>query len=221
MNYDPNQPYSQSNPPPYGQPSQPPYGQPPQDPYGQPPSSYAPPPSPYGQPSSPYGAPPPPPPYDVPSYAQVPQQGPPKKSRRGLWIVLSIIAGVFVLSCGACALLGGFGYFLISGPSTAVNQYYQAVEQQKYATAYTYLRIDTFTLGGETFPANATVYERIATAIDTQRGTVTSHSIKNTVVNNNDATILVDVTRGGQTTEVTLQLQKLGNDWKITNIDRI
>src|SRR5215467_10890995 len=128
MYNDPNQPPQQ---PPYGQPQQPyygspqqPYGQPQQSPYGQPP--YGSPQQPYGQPQ--YGVPP------IPGYIS---QQPPKKRRTGLWIFLGILA-VLVLACagGAVALF----YFSMHNPATDVaNKYYTAIQNQDYATAYSYL----------------------------------------------------------------------------------
>lgn len=90
----PAQPYPpQSAPPPQTYPGvygQPPYA--PQPPYGQPYPSYAP----YGQP---YGPP--------------PQQQPPRSSNKGLWIGLSILGAVILLSCVGCAV--GFGVLINNG----------------------------------------------------------------------------------------------------------
>jgi len=126
-----------------------------------------------------------------------------------------------VLSCGACVLLfGGLG-LLVGGVNTTVNQYYQAVEQQNYATAYGYLRVESFTRGNQNIVASENTYASIASTLDNQNGKVTSHNIKSTNITNNVATVLVDVTRGGRTYQVNLQLQKFGNDWKITRFDNV
>ena len=232
MGYDPTQPYEQPGQPPYGQPpygqpgqpsygqpNQPPYGQSGQPPYGQPP---------YGQPGQPpYGQPaygqPGLPPVGVPDYARAPQAQ--KKSRRGLWIALGIIGGVLVLLCVGFGVAGALGVSLftsiVSGPTNAVNQYYTAVENQDYQTAYSYLQLDTFTVGGQQVAANEAVYARLASALDTTKGKVTSHSITNIQVNNNDATVVINATRSGQTYEVQLELQKIGNDWKIVRFNNV
>ncbi len=205
MSYDPNQPYSG-------------YGQLPQ----QPPQPYQPqqPPSPY-QPTQ-YGAPPPayPPPYVQP---QPPQQ---KSSLRWLWITLGIVGGVLVLGCGGCLLAGvlGVGIFasVFSGPLTAVNGYYTAVQNQDYATAYSYLSIDTLRSNGQSMTASESSYEQIATVLDNLHGKVTAYSVTNTDISGDTATITVQVTRArGGTYDVTLRLQKIGNDWKITGFDNI
>lgn len=159
----------------------------------------------------------------VPDYARAPQ--PQKKSRRGLWIALGIIAGVLVLLCGGFAVAGAFGVGLftsiVSGPTNAVNQYYTAVENQDYQTAYSYLQLDTFTVSGQQVAANEALYARLASALDTAKGKVTSHSITSINVNNNDATVVVNATRSGQTYEVQLELQKIGNDWKIVRFNNV
>src|SRR6266700_4156884 len=139
MYNDPNQPsqqppYGQPQPPYYGPPQQPPYGQPQQPPYGQPP--YMPPQQPYGQPL--YGVPP------VPGY--VPQQ-PPKKRRTGLWIFLGILA-VLVLAC--VGVVGAVYYVGTHNPATdVVNKYYTAIQNQDYATAYSYLNASCITFNNQ------------------------------------------------------------------------
>ena len=243
MSYDPNQPDSGQQPP-YGQP-QPPYGQPgqpqqppyeqQQPPYGQPPSQYGQ--QPYGQPGQPqqppygqqWGQQPPqdyaPTQYVAPAYGAQPVPGyappqQPRKSRRGLWIALAIIAGVIVLSCGVCGILSlmGIGFFAktIAGPAITVSQYYSAVEKQDYNTAFSYTN---FTVSsGQTLTQEA--YTRTAQALDLARGKVTSFSIGNISTNNNIATVTVSVTRGTQYT-VQLQLQQVNGSWKIISFDNI
>ncbi len=134
MYNDPNQPPQQPQQNPYELPptqyAGPPQ-QPPSNPYEVPPTQYA------GQPYNPqqYGAPPynqppsqyaPPP---VPGYAQVPQ--PPKRSLRWLWITLSIVGGVLVLSCIGCVFFVARGYNILAptvSASVTASSYYQAIE---------------------------------------------------------------------------------------------
>ena len=212
MYNDPNQPPQQ---PPYGQPQQPyygspqqPYGQPQQPPYGQPP--YGSPQQPYGQPQ--YGIPP------VPGY--IPQQ-PPKKRRTGLRIFLGILA-ILVLAC-----IGGFAaifYFGSHNPATdVVNKYYTAIQNQDYATAYSYLDASSITFDNQNLTQS--LYTQAAQAIDAQKGKVTSYSTTSTNVNSsngaNTATFTVSVTRNGSPYDVHLKLQQKGSDWKIVSIDNI
>lgn len=207
MGYDPNQPpYGASNqpppPPPYGAQNQPPYGTP-----QVPPTVYGPPPA---QQS-----------YGIPPYAQAPQPAP-KKSRRWLWITLAIVGGVLVLACGGCAFATGFFANMVGAPNSAVDQYYKAIESQDYNTAYTHLQVDTFTWQGQQIQASSAVFTQIGNALDTQKGKVTKHTITSVNVNNDSATVKVDVTRSGTSTyTVTLELSKVNNEWKITRLDNL
>lgn len=99
-------------PPPYGQPPSP-YGEQPQYPYQPPPAApYQSPPPP---PAAPYPPPPPPPYSQGPQGPQGPGYFPPpqKSSRKGLWIVLSVLAVLLVLAIG-----GGVAFYLLIGKGT-------------------------------------------------------------------------------------------------------
>ncbi len=227
MSSDPNQqPPNQGQQLPYGQP-QPPYGQPPSQ-YGQ---QWGQQPQPqYGQPQQPpyqqqWGQQPPqdyqPTQYVAPAYGAQPMPGympPPqqRKSRRGLWIALAIIAGILVLGCAGCGIasFAGIGFFAksIAAPALTATQYYNAVEKQDYATAFSYTSLNTLTQDA---------YTKAAQLLDTAKGPVTSYSIGNVSINNNIATVTVSVTRGSTTSDVHLQLQQVNGSWKITSFDNI
>jgi hypothetical protein len=210
MSYDPNQPQS-----PYGQS---PYGQS-QQPYGQPSQLY-PVQTPYGQPAQPYeqqqyNVPP------VPAYAPPP----PKKSRRRLWVTLGIIFGVILL-----IFVGGivaiFAYVNNSPAKTVTQQYYNAVESQNYAQAYSYLDIQSLTLNGQQQQATQALYTQVAQFVDQQTGKVTNYNITGVELNSstgtgNTATVTVDVTRNGTTQLVHVQLRQEGSDWKIVSLDHL
>ena len=70
---------------------------------------------------------------------------------RWLWITLAIIGGIIVLGCAGCAIASaaGIGFFAktVLGPTTTANAYYQAIKNQDYAKAYTY--IDTSKASGQ------------------------------------------------------------------------
>ncbi len=218
MYNDPNQPPQQ---PPYGQPQQPYYGPPQQPPYGQPqpsndPTYISPP---YGQPQQPY-------PYGQPQYGVPPVPGyvpqpPPKKRRTGLWIFLGILA-VLVLACiGGVAV---FVYNVTHNPATDVaNKYYTAIQNQDYATAYSYLDASNITFDNQSLTQS--LYTQAAQTVDTQKGQVTSYSITSSNVNSsngvNTATFTVSVTRNGSPYDVHLKLQQKGSDWKIVSIDNV
>ncbi len=245
MSYDPNQPQQpdsgQQPQSPYGQPGQPqpPYeqqqwGQQPQSPYGQPP---------YGQPGQPqqppYGQqwgqqPPPdyaPTQYVAPAYGAQPVPGyippQPRKSRRGLWIVLGIIGGLIVLSCALCGILFALGagplvnmVGSIAGPAYTVNQYYNAVEKQDYSTAYSYLSTNLIAQNNQ--PLTQELYMTAAQTLDTAKGKVSNYSVGSVSVTNNIASVTVTVTRGSTPAyDVHLQLQQVNGSWKITRFDNI
>jgi hypothetical protein len=213
MYNDPNQPQqtesSQQSPPPY------PYGEP-QPPYYQPQWGQQPPPQ-YAQTQygAPYGAPP------GPDYMQ-PQQ--PRQSRRWLWITLGIIGGLVVLSCIACGTLFalGIGFFAktAGAPTSVVDQYYNAIENQKYDTAYSYLDPNLIASNGQ--PLTQQEYTTAAQAQDTNKGTVSSFSIRNISLNNGITSLIVSVKRiDAPAYDVHLQLRQEGSDWKITSYDGI
>src|SRR6266480_1721205 len=174
MSYDPNQPQQPDS----GQQPQPPYGQPGQSqqpPYEQqwgqqPPQNYAP--TQYVAPA--YGAQP------VPGYMP-PQQ--PKRSRRGLWIVLGIIGGLIVLSCAVCGILfaTGAAFFAktIAEPAIVVNDYYNAVEKQDYSTAYMYIGTNLTASNGQALTQE--LYTTAAKALDTVKGPVTKYTFGNNI----------------------------------------
>lgn len=219
MYYDPNQPPQQ--------PQQNPYEIPPTqyagpNPYEMPPTQYAGPsnnPQQYGPP--PYNpsqyAPPP-----VPGYAQVPQQ--PKRSLRWLWITLSIVGGVLVLSCAGCVIASAMGYnFLkttVVGPTEVANSYYQAIENQDYSQAYGYLANNMQTTSGQTLSQN--LYTTAAQGKDTTDGQVTNFTQTNFSNNNGVASITMTVTRNGSVYDVHLKLQQdSSSTWRITSYDDI
>ena len=241
MSYDPNRPqqpdsgqqpqypYGQPQQPygPPGQPQQPPYGQP-QQPYGQPGQSQQPP---YGQQ---WGQQPPqdyaPTQYVAPAYGAQPVPGyappqQPKRSRRGLWIVLGIIGGLIVLSCAVCGILfaTGAAFFAktIAEPAIVVNDYYNAVEKQDYSTAYMYIGTNLTASNGQALTQE--LYTTAAKALDTVKGPVTKYTFGNNIsVTNNTASVTVSVTRGSAPAyDVKLQLQQVNGSWKITSYDNI
>jgi hypothetical protein len=237
MSYDPNQPPDSGQQPqsPYGQPGQPqsPYeqqwGQQPQPPYGQPP---------YGQPQQPpyqqqWGQQPPqdyaPTQYVPPAYGAQPVPGymPPqqqRRSRRGLWIALAIIGGLIVLGCAVCGILfaNGVGFFArtVAGPAITADQYYTAVKNQNYNTAYSYISTNMTASNGQTLTQE--LYTTAAQALDTVKGRVTNFSVGSVSTSNNIANVTVSVTRGSNSPyDVHLQLQQVNGTWKITSYDNI
>lgn len=205
----------------YNDPNQSPQ-QPQQNPYEVPPTQYAgPPPSPYRVPPTQYV--PPPPPYGVPlvpGYTQVPL--PPKRSLRWLWITLSIIGGVLVLSCAGSIAFSFLRSNILSptaGASTTANSYYQAIENKDYATAYNYLANDMYTSGGQAITLS--LYTNIAQADDLYSGPVISFSQSNISINSGKVSVTMSVKRNGNPYVVYLQLQQNSGNWQITQYDNI
>jgi len=225
----------------YNDPNQPPQPNPydvpptqypvPPSPYEVPPTQYAAPP--YNQPAfgtppynppgaapynpAPYGAPP------VPGYAQAPQPQQPKKSLRWLWITLSIIGGVLVLSCAGCITLGVLGYNIFAptvGSTVTANSFYQAIEGQDYTKAYSYLASNMQTTNGTALTQD--VFTTGAMAEDSSLGTVTNFSQTSVSTSNGTASVTMSVTRsGGQSYVVHLKLQQINGNWVIIQFDRI
>lgn len=222
MYNDPNQPPQQPQPNPY---EVPPTQYPvPPSPYEVPPTQYAAPQynqpafgaPPYNPPAAaPYGAPP------VPGYGQAPQQ--PKKSLRWLWITLSIVGGVLVLGCAGCITLSVLGYNLFAptvGATVTANSYYQAIKNQDYTQAYSFLASNMTTTNGG--PLTQSAFTTGATAEDTTLGTVTNFSQTSISTSNGTASVTISVTRsGGQSYVVHLQLQQINGNWLITQFDNI
>lgn len=196
----------------YGQPGQPGQPQPPF--YGQQPGQ-----APYG-----YGQQPGPPPYGYgqpPFMPQPPQQ---KRSLKWLWITLSIIGGLIVLSCAGCFLFGAFGLNVVkqvAGPAFVTGEYYQYVKMQQYDKAYALLDSNaTITVAGASVPTDANSYTQAAQLADQKLGPVTNFAVQAT--NGNDLSHLtVTVTRGSQSYDVHLTFSGTGGTTKIATIDGI
>lgn len=152
------------------------------------------------------GAPPPPPPM------------PRKKSRRGRWILLVIV--VLLLIGGATTAI----ILVVTGPSRAVNSvvqsYYSAVEQQDYATAYTYLDRQYTISSGLQIRLSQNAYTLTANATDLAAGKLTAYTITNTEIANGIATVTLNVTRGGTVRQVSVQLLQIGGNWEIDKISQ-
>jgi ABC-type transporter MlaC component len=129
-----------------------------------------------------------------------------------------------VLSCAVCGIffVAGIGFFAktVAGPAITVDQYYTAVKNQDYNTAFTYISTNLTASNGQTLTQE--LYSTAAQALDTVKGKVTNFSVGNISTNNNVATVTVSVTRGSASPyDVHLQLQQVNGSWKITSYDNI
>ncbi len=129
-----------------------------------------------------------------------------------------------MLGCAACGIAGYYGFNFAAqavGPQITVQQYYQAVQQQDYATAYSYLANDaTVNVNNQSVPVTQeTSYESAAKALDISLGPVTS--FKPTTNGSDTSHVTVTVTRNGKSYDVHMVLVKVGNNWKIQSADGI
>jgi hypothetical protein len=150
-------------------------------------------------------------------------QAPIKKSYKWVWIVVSIFSLGFLVTCGLC----GWGAYQLfdtvikqeTGATDVVNNYFQDVQNQRYAQAYQDLQISGLT------PED---YSKQAQASDAQNGLLLSYVVGQPTFGTNSSTgpdlsqwrYTVDVTRAKNSFSVLITVEKIGGSWKITYIDR-
>jgi hypothetical protein len=216
MSYDPNQPdqagqsYSNYEPPQAepqrdGVPPPPSYASGPQGAQGT--TQYG---APYGFPyGGPYGAPP------YPYVAPYPFPEQRRSSRSWLWIV----GGIFVV----LLLLGGALWFALAtgvfaSPAATVSNYYNAVEQQDYHKAFSYFHFSNSDSDQQSVEASYVALSRLADAFE---GELQSYQIASTEVSGDTATVVAHLIRANRSYDATLQLTRIGSDWKITNLSTL
>jgi hypothetical protein len=157
---------------------------------------------------------------------------PVRKSRKWMWIVITMLAGVLVLSCGLCTWAG---YMLVAptvqDETTAlslVNNYYDTIQARNYTAAYSYLA-PKGTISGLTREQ----FIQQAEARDTRYGPVHSYTPGQAAINGNSGgnspgslnlsylTITVNVTRTQLKYPVALSLEKINGTWKIVDFGGI
>ena len=162
----------------------------------------------------------------VPPFPPTPYPGmqpPVKKSYKWVWIIVSIFGVVFLVTCGLC----GWGVYQLfntvinqeTGATDVVNNYFQDVQNQRYAHAYQNLQISGLTLED---------YSKQAQTSDTQNGSLLSFVVEQPTFGTNSSTgpdlsqwrYTVDVTRAKTSYPVFVTVEKIGGSWKITYIDR-
>src|SRR5579872_877144 len=174
------------------------------------------------------------------SYPQVPPNYPPsfvppyerrrpaKKSRRWLWITLSIVGAVLLLTCGLCSW-AAYSFLApavqgVSGSLNVVDDYYSNLQTKDYAAAFGDINTQY-----ELSSLTETQFAQQASDRDSQNGAVLSYtpgqpayaSSPNGGFDFTRFTISVDVKRPKLSYTTTLYVRKIGNNWKITNFDSI
>jgi predicted component of type VI protein secretion system len=175
------------------------------------------PPSPYEQPAQPfYGAPPPPPAYapppigqpGIPAHAQ-PMQPAPGKSRRGLWITLSVIGGVLLVMCIACSVLV---YAFRSTPERTLTTFCNDLKSGNDQDAYQQL---SSSAQQQTSEAN------FAAPLDKIRASGLKDCVPNNVTSSGSSgtgTLILSFNTTTQTIPLNTTLVDEGGTWKINRI---
>lgn len=161
----------------------------------------------------------PPPEYHAPPYpncAPIPgfsQQ--PRKAYRWVWITLGILALICVL--GGILLIWGIGSAIntYGGATIASDQYYNAIRNQDYARAYTFLRADVKA------GLSQEVFTQQAQQQDATYGSVSKYSYGNVPLGDPAPVTLTVIRANGTTYTVHLEMRQEGGAWKITAFDRI
>ncbi len=157
-----------------------------------------------------YSAPP------APDSARVPgSDRPPRKSRRWVWVILSILALSSILGCTVLALGASFAIKTFGGPTIASDQYYTAIRDQDYARAYSYLG------SGLQSRLSQEAFSQQAQRQDEALGRVSRYAYAN-VPAGDPATVILTVTRSNGTSyTVHLEMRQEGGAWKVSAFDRI
>ncbi len=135
--------------------------------------------------------------------------------------VLQLLALIFG-GVGLLESLVGLLLWLLPGrasPATSVvNEYYAALQNQDYATAFQYL--DPFQ--GRPLSQMITEAEFIerAQAYDAEHGRITGYSLAGVQINPSRRIYAIKVTRGGSAYRTRLRLTGQGYSWKIVGFDR-
>ena len=128
-----------------------------------------------------------------------------------------IFAGV-----GLLEVLVGLLLWLLPGgdspPANVVNQYYAALENQDYSTAFQYLDLSMGVPLGQMI-TQADFIER-AQAYDAEHGGITNYSLAGVRANPSKRVFTIKVTRWSGAYRTQLRLTKQGYDWKIVGFDR-
>jgi hypothetical protein len=155
---------------------------------------------------------PPPPPPGTPGGGPVDPAGwepppTPVKKRRLTW--LWILIPVLLVCATSVIVIAVFAIRAIVGPIEATDDYFAALRDERYAAAYD-LRCTSF---------QAQITEADFTTREQQNGPVRDFDIDSFDTNDDTATTEGEVTRSGIKYDVTVHLEKEGDDWKVCEIE--
>ena len=161
----------------------------------------------------------PPPEYHAPSfpnYTPVSSSSQrPSKSYRWVWITLVMLASVCII--GGTLLIWGLGsaIALIGSPTITCDEYYNAIRDQDYSRAYTFLG------SGVKAGLSQEAFTQQAQQQDGAYGHVRQFFYANGS-GDDPASVILTVTRAnGTSSTVNLEMRQEGGAWKITTFDRI
>lgn len=161
----------------------------------------------------------------VPPYERRP---PVRKSRRWLWITLSIVGAVLLLTCGLCSW-AAYNFLApavqgVSGSLNVIDDYYGNLQTKNYAAAFGDINTQY-----ELSSLTETKFAQEASTRDSQYGPLLSFtpgqpayaSTPNGGFDFTRFTVSVDVKRVKLSYTTTFYVRKIGNNWKITNFDSV
>ena len=166
--------------------------------------------------------------YPPPWAQQIPVQSPQKRSRKWIWIVVSILGVALVVSCGLCSwgvyTLFDAVYQPVVGSITVADDFYSNVQTLNYNAAYADLAPQGAIAG-----LTLSLFTEQAMQADTQFGPVMSYMPGQPGFTNNSngpdlsiITLTMSITRTHRSAyNSLLTLQKKNGQWKIIDYDQI
>lgn len=147
-----------------------------------------------------------------------------KRSRKWLWIVISVLAVAILASCGLC----GWGFYTIfntayqstSSSLHVINDFYANLQNQRYQAAYSDLDMPQLTLAQ---------FTQEAQQADQKNGAIQSYTAQQPSFGLNSSngpdlshfTYVVNITRIHNSYSALITITQHGNSWKITDFDRL
>ncbi len=163
-------------------------------------------------------------PYPAPPFMPQP---PVKKSYKWVWIIVSSLSAILLISCGLC----GWGFYSlfsstyqqVAGSIDVVNDFYTNLQAKNYHAAYSDLAPQ-----GQISGLTESQFVSLATERDNSYGPVASFVQGQPSFGTNASgpdlahcTITVDVKRTHQSYTALLSLSKIGKNWKIVGYNQI